>query len=234
MFYSWAGRNSEVCIVSSWEGLSTKIHVSDNQNRIFSSTTWKKEGGKKSNESFRTSSWQTFIWLFLGKTVIPQENFHFKKKHFHWKIILMEQRRGTAMKDKTTGFSQGEVNAKASGLGLPQSSCRIMGTTPPFAVMFALLHFFAYVELLLFRAGTVSHRMLCTAYCNTCAWWLLAQQHQQCLFLLQQLLPNIRMRRKEVTYVCNTLLIKHYCIVWGCGGMPFHHRTNQGLYTQNQ
>lgn len=197
------------------------IHLSDNQNRIFSSTTWKKEGGKKSNESFRTSSWQILIWLFLGKTVIPQENFYFKKKHFHWKIILMEKPWATATKDKTTGFSQGEVNAKASGLGLPQSSCRIMGTMPPFAVMFALLQFFAYVELLLFRAGTVSHRMLCTAYCNTCAWWLLALQHQQCLFLLQQLFPNIRMRRKKGDLCLQHIANQTLLYSMGMGGDAF-------------
>lgn len=85
------------------------------------------------------SSGQIFIWLFLDKTVIPQENFHFKKNNFHWKIILMEKGLAMATKDKTTDLSQGEVNAKASGLGLPQSSCRIMGTTPPFAGMFVLL-----------------------------------------------------------------------------------------------
>lgn len=114
-------------------------------------------------------------YLFLGgKTVIPQENFHFKKKNFHWKIILMEKRLAMAPKDKTAGLSQGEVNAKASGLILPQSSCRIMGTTPPFSVKLILLQFFAHVHPPLFRAGTVSHCMLCTAYCNTCVGWLLA------------------------------------------------------------
>lgn len=45
-----------------------------------------------------------------------------------------------------------------------------------------------------------------------------------------------RDEEKNTTYGCNTLLIKHYCIPRGCrgGGMPFHCRTNQSLYTQNQ
>lgn len=140
LFLSW--RISQVGLFSSWEGVSTKIHCSDNHNRIFSSTIWKKEGEKKSRVSFRTSSWQIFIWLFLGKTVIPQENFHFKKKNFHRKLTLMEKRLVTATKDKTPGLSQGKVNAEATGPGVPQSSFRITGRAHPLAVMFILLQLF--------------------------------------------------------------------------------------------
>lgn len=114
-----------------------------------------------------------FSWL---KQLLPKKILISRKRTSNKKIILMEKHLAMATKDKTTGLSQGEVNAKASGLGLPQSSCRIMGTMPPFAVMFVLLQSFAYVEPPLLRAGTVSHCMLCTAYCNTCVGRLLALQ----------------------------------------------------------
>lgn len=234
MFYSWVGRISQMGLFSSWEGLSTKIHFSDNQTRIFFFNYLEKEGEKKSKEYFRTSSWQILIWLFLGKTVIPQENFHFKKKEFPLKNHSDEKRLATATKANTTGLSQGKVNAKARGLDLPQSSCRIVGTVHPFAMMFLLLQLFCLHRpsplqgrnrLSLYVVHSLLQHVFLMAFSTTVA---------TVSFPPTAATPQYQDEEKNVTYGCNTLLIKHHCTAWGCGGMPFHHRTNQSLYTQNQ
>lgn len=147
----------------------------------------------------------------------------------------MEKHLAMVAKDKTTGFSQGEVNAKASGLGLPQSSCRIMDTISPFAGIFVLLQIFAYVHhslalqgrncLSLYVVHSLSPHVCLMTFSTTVA---------TVPFPPTAATPQYQDEEKNITYGCNTLLIKCYCIAWGCGGMPFYHRTNQGLYTKNQ
>lgn len=129
----------------------------------------------------------------------------------------MEKCLAMATKDKTTDLSQGEVNAKASGLGLPQSSCRIMGTTPPFAGMFVLL---------LHRPSSLPRAPLQGRNClSLCVMHSLLQH--MCLMTFSTTVtavpfpptaatPQYQDEEKNITYGCNTLLIKHYCTAWGC------------------
>lgn len=170
MFYSWVGikkPNSQVGLFSPWEGVSTKIHLLDNQNGNFPSTSYKKE--KKGVKSLPEPAVEKYwFWLFLGKTVIPKENFYFKKKSRHWEIIPMENAWPRLQRTGPLTSARGRWMPRSVDwvCHSPLAQSREKHFHSPRRYFSSSLS--AYADHPLVRAGTVSHCMLYAAYCNTC------------------------------------------------------------------
>lgn len=207
-------------LFSSWEGVSTKVHLSDNQNGIFSSTSQKKEKKKKNKKrAFQNlqlgNTWFYFPWV---KQLFPRIFFFFsKKKSFHWKTIPMEnawpwlQRIGPLASVRGRWMPWSVDLVCHSSLAQSWAKC----FCSPWCYFSSSLS--ASIDCPHFRAGTVSHSMLHAAYLNMC---LLTFSTAVTTVFSPPTAASSQYRdeEKSTTYGCNALLIKHYCIPWGCGG----------------
>lgn len=168
MFYSWVGiKKPAKWVFFPYEKVFPQKFTSEKTKTEISHQLARKRGIKRVKSLPEPAVGKYLFWLFLGKTVIPKEKNYFNKKSFHWKIIPMEnawprlQRIGPL--------------ASARGRGVPRSADWVCHS--PLAQSRAncfhspRCHFSsslsAYVDRPLFRAGTASHCMLYTAYCNT-------------------------------------------------------------------